>query len=122
MNEKVGEDKPRKSISLAKKSRGQKVCSIIQGDIPWNSIDKDIRYERTGQMGGGKYLRKSCYHRIEYSVTNSLAALMRKWYMNSSYQPYSYSLEISGRCWCDIDQHQQSNLHVEGRGEREKIV
>ena len=43
------------------------MCSVIQSDIPGNSIDKDIRYERTGQMGGGKYLRKNYYHRIEYS-------------------------------------------------------
>ena len=78
MNEKAEEGKPRRSISSAKQSRRQKVCSIIQGDIPGNSIDKDIRYERTRQMGGGKYLRKSCYHCIECSAANSLTALMRK--------------------------------------------
>ena len=54
------------------------MCSIIQGDISGNSIDEDIRYEHTEQMGGGKYLKKSYYHRIECSTTNSLAALMRK--------------------------------------------
>ena len=86
------------SISLAKWSRGQKICSVIQGDILGNSIDKDRRYEHTGQMGGEKYLMKSYYHYIECSVANSLAALMRKWYMNSSYHPYSYSLETSGMC------------------------
>ena len=78
MNEKAGEGKSRRSISLTKRSRGQKVCSVIQGDIPGNSIYKDIHYERTRQMGGGKYLKKSCYHRIECSAANSLAALMRK--------------------------------------------
>ena len=63
---------------MAKRSRGQKVRSVIQDDIPGNSIDKDIRYERTGQMGGEKYLRESCYNYIEYSAANSLAALMKK--------------------------------------------
>ena len=78
MSENVGEGKTRRNISLAKRSRGQKVCLVIQGNIPRNSIDKDIRYERTRQLGGGKYLRESCYHRIECSTANPLAALMRK--------------------------------------------
>ena len=77
------------SISSTKRSKGQKVCFVIQSDVLENSIDKDIRYEhtgidkdiryeRTGQMGDGKYLRESYYHRIECSAANSLAALMRK--------------------------------------------
>jgi len=78
MNEKAGEGKPRRSFFSAKRSRGPKVCFVIQGDILGNSIDKDICYERTRQMEGGKYLRKSCYHCIECSAANSLAALMRK--------------------------------------------
>ena len=78
MSENVGKGKPRRNISLAKRSRGQKVCPVIQGNIPRNSIDKDIRYERTRQMGDGKYLRKSCYHCIECFAANSLTALMRK--------------------------------------------
>ena len=78
MNERAGKGKPRRSISTAKQSNGQKVRSIIQRDISGNYIDKDIRYERTGQMRGRKYLRESCYHNIEYSAINSLAALMRK--------------------------------------------
>ena len=91
MNEKAREGKSRRSIFLTKRSRGQKVCSVIQGGIPRNSIDKDIRYERIKQMGGGKYLRKSYYHCIECSVANSLTTLIRKLYLNSSYQPYCYS-------------------------------
>ena len=51
---------------------------IIQGDIPGSSTNKDVHYERTGGMGAKKYIRESCYHRIECSITNSLAALMRK--------------------------------------------
>ena len=50
-----------------------------------------MHHERTGQMGAMKYLRESCCHRIECSVTNSLAALMRKWYLNSTFQSHSYS-------------------------------
>ena len=76
--ENVGEGKLRRSISSTKRSRGQKECPIIQGDLPGNSSDKDIRYKRTGQLGGGKYLRESCYHCIKYSAANPLAALMRK--------------------------------------------
>ena len=63
---------------MAKRNRGQKECLVIPGDLLGNSSDNDIRYERIGQLGGGKYLRESCYHRIECSAANSLAALMRK--------------------------------------------
>ena len=102
------------------------MCFVIQSDVPRRSIDKDMHCERIGQMGARKYLRKSCYHRIECSVANSLTALMRKWYLNNSFQPYIYSLKTLRRCWgrswCDKDQDQQSNLRVEGRDERKKIV
>jgi len=37
--------------------------------------------------------------------------------MNNSFQPYNYSPETLGRCWCDRDQYQHYNLHVEGRYE-----
>ena len=47
MNEKAEEGRPRRSIFSAKRSRGQKVCFIIQSDIPGNSIDKDMHYECT---------------------------------------------------------------------------
>ena len=96
------------------------MCSVIQSDIPGSSIDKDMHCERTGQIGAGKYLRESRYHCIECSVANSLTALMRKWYLNNSFQPYSYSPKTLGMGWCDKDQHQQSNLHVEDRDERER--
>ena len=94
MNEKAREVKPRRSISSAKRSRDQKVCFVIQSNILGNSIDKDMHYERTWQMGAMKYLRESCYHCIECSVANFLAALMRKWYLNSTFQPYSYSQRL----------------------------
>ena len=54
------------------------MCSIVQGDVPGCSIDEDMLCERTGQMGAGKYLRESCYHRIGCSAANSLATLMMK--------------------------------------------
>ena len=38
-----------------------------------------------------KYLRESYYYHIECSVTNSLTALIWKWYLNSNLHPYSYS-------------------------------
>ena len=90
-NKKAGEGRPRRSISLATWSRDQKVCSVIQSNILGNFIDKDMHYERTGQMRAVKYLKESCYHHFECSVANSVAALMRKWYLNSTFQPYNYS-------------------------------
>ena len=49
-----------------------------QSDLPRSSNDRDVRHKRTRKMGIQKYLRESCYHRIEYSVANSLIALMRE--------------------------------------------
>ena len=66
------------------------VYPIVQSDLLGNSTDRDVNYERTGGMKAQKYLRESCYHHIECSVANSLAALMRKWSLNSVFQPYSY--------------------------------
>ena len=37
-----------------------------------------MRYEHTGGVEAKKYLKESYYHRIEYSIANSLATLMRK--------------------------------------------
>ena len=92
MSENAGEGKPRRSISSAKRSRDQTKCPVIQGNILGNSTDKNICYERTWQLGGGKYLRESYYHRIECFAANPLATLMMKWNLNS-FQLYSYSLE-----------------------------
>ena len=49
-----------------------------QSDIPRSFSDRDVRHKRTRRRRIPKYLRESCYHRIECSVANSLAALMRK--------------------------------------------
>ena len=66
----------------------------LQGNIPKCPIDKDTRYEGTWQRGTMKYPRENCYHRIEYSVANFLTVLMRKWYLNSNSQLYSYSQRL----------------------------
>jgi len=52
--------------------------SAIKSNIPDRPIDKDKYHEGTGQRKAAKYLRKSCYHLIEYSAVDSLAVLMRK--------------------------------------------
>ena len=52
--------------------------SDIQSNVLGDSIDKDSHQGNMGQRGAMKYLRENCYHRIEGSVTNSLAALIRK--------------------------------------------
>ena len=59
------------------------MCSVIQGDVPGNSVDKDTLCERTRQIGVGKYLRESCYHRIKCSAANFLAALIWRRPLNS---------------------------------------
>ena len=87
----VQEGGPRRNASSTEQSRGQKVWSAIQSNVPGNSIDKDTYHESTGQRETMKYLRESCYHRIECFVANSMAALMWKWYLNSNFQPHSYS-------------------------------
>ena len=69
---------PRRNTSSDKRNTDQSVYPIIQGNILGNSINKDVRYKRTGGMEAKKYLRENCYHRIECSVANFLATLMRK--------------------------------------------
>ena len=49
-----------------------------QSDLLGSSNDRDVCHKRTRKMGTQKYLRENCYHRIECSVANSLATLMRK--------------------------------------------
>ena len=66
------------NASLIEQSRGPKVWSAVQSNIPEDYISKDKNHKSTGQRETIKYLRESYYHCIECSVTNSLAALMRK--------------------------------------------
>ena len=74
----VWESGPRRDATSAGQSRGPKLWSVIQGNIPRNSTGKHTHPEGTGQMRTKKYLRESYYHLIECSIINSLAALMRK--------------------------------------------
>ena len=89
MTEKVGEGGPKRNASSAKQSRGQNVWSVIQSNILGYPINKNthhestgqrevMHHESTGQREVMKYLRKNCYHCIEYSAANSLTALMWK--------------------------------------------
>ena len=68
----------RSNASTAEQSRGPKVWSAIQGNVPGDSIDKDTYHESTRQREAMKYLREICYYHIECFVANYLAALMRK--------------------------------------------
>ena len=68
----------RRNASSTEQSRGQKVWFAIKSNVLDNSIDKDKYQEGTGQRKDTKYLRESCYHRIECSAANPLTALMRK--------------------------------------------
>ena len=52
-------------------------------DLPGSSSDKDVYHERPRTMGPQKYLRKSCYHRIEYTVATFLATFMLRRPLNS---------------------------------------
>ena len=74
----VQEGCSRRNSSSAEQSRGKKVWSAIQSNVSGDSIDKDTHHESTGQRKAIKYLRESCYHRIECSVANSIGALMWK--------------------------------------------
>ena len=68
----------RRNVTSDEQSQGQKMWSTIKSNIPDHSTDEDKYQEGIGQREAMKYLRESCYHRIEYSAANSLAALMRK--------------------------------------------
>ena len=47
-----------------------------QGDLLGNSGDKDVHHKRIRMMETQKYLKESCYHRIECTVTIFLATFM----------------------------------------------
>ena len=54
-----------------------------QSDLPRSSIDRDVHHEHTRRRGTQKYLRKSCYHRIECTLATFLATLMWRRPLNS---------------------------------------
>ena len=49
---------PRMNVSLANQSRGPKGWSVVQGNVPGNSVDIDKHYRNIGQGGVLKYLRR----------------------------------------------------------------
>ena len=59
------------------------IYSNNQGDLPGNSSDKDMHHTPIRMMGTQKYLRKSCYHRIECTAATFLAASMWRRSLNS---------------------------------------
>ena len=60
------------------KAEVQKCGLPPRSNVPGDSVDKDMHHESTEQRKAMKYLKESCYHRIECSVANSLAVLMKK--------------------------------------------
>ena len=61
----VGKGYSRGNIPLAKRNNDQDMTPVIQGCVPGGSINKDVHYERAGEVGVRKYLRKSCCHCIK---------------------------------------------------------
>ena len=57
--------------------------SSNQGDLPRNSNDKDIHHKHIIMMRTQKYLRESCYHRIECTTATFLAAFMLRRPLNN---------------------------------------
>ena len=54
-----------------------------QGDLPRNSIDRDVHHEHMKRRRTQKYLKESCYHRIECTVATFLAAFIWRRLLNS---------------------------------------
>ena len=57
--------------------------SRYHSDLPWNSNDRDVHHEHTRRRGTQKYLRESCYHRIECTAATFLTTFMWKRPLNS---------------------------------------
>ena len=105
---------PRMNASSAEQIWGQKMRYDIKSNVPNGSTNEDKYLEGTRQREAMKYLRESCYDRIKCSVTNSLAVLMRKWYLNSNFQLYSYSRRLQEGVDRISINTSNLNLHMEG--------
>ena len=55
-----------------------------QGDLLGSSSDKDVHHKRIRMRGTQKYLRESCYHRIECTAATFLVAFMLRRPLNST--------------------------------------
>ena len=60
------------------------IYSSNQGDLPGSFSDKDMHHKRIRMMGTQKYLRESCYHRIECTAATFFAAFMLRRPLNSA--------------------------------------
>ena len=65
---------PKRNAFSVEQSQGWRVWSAIKSNVLDHSVDEDKYQEETGQRKAMKYVRKTCYHCIEYSATNSLTA------------------------------------------------
>ena len=54
-----------------------------RGDLPRNSVDRDVHHEHAKRRGTQKYLRESCYHNIKYIAATFLAAFMWRRLLNN---------------------------------------
>ena len=54
-----------------------------QSDLSRNSSDRDVHHEHTRTRGTQKYLKESCYHRIECIAATFLATFMWRRPLNS---------------------------------------
>ena len=59
------------------------VYSSYHGELLGSSNDKNMYHKRIRMIGTQKYLRESCYHRIECTAATFLAAFMLKRPLNS---------------------------------------
>ena len=55
-----------------------------RGDLPRNSIDRDVYHEHTKRRGTQKYLRENCYYRIECIAATFLVEFMWRRPLNSA--------------------------------------
>ena len=86
----IQEGGPRTNATSAWQSRGQKGGPAIKSNVLDSSTGKDKYQEGIRQWESKKYLRERCCHSIEYSIANSLVALMWRWYLKIDIQPYNY--------------------------------
>ena len=101
---------PRRNTSSAKKSGDQR------SDHPSKTGQQAIMFGRINiREGWDKRELEICYHHIECSVSNSLAALMWKWYLSSNFQPYSYPQRFQ-KCANRTSINKISNLIYTWRG------
>ena len=116
------------------------ICIPNQGDLLGSSSDKDVHHKRIRMMGTQKYLRESCYYRIECIAATFLAAFILRRPLNSAIldttthkKPERVSNGIStqirtqmiNKCRIKMVQRELYNVKdppEEGIGKREKII